>query len=257
MAPSPASPAPPARDADIARAATALADASRARILLALAEGRALPASVLATEAGVSASTVSGHLTKLLEAGVVRVERQGRHRYYRLTGPAVGEAIEALARIAPPLPVTSLRASTHAHALRRARTCYDHLAGGLGVALMGALLERGVLTGGDGRHHPETAERDRLSAPGNDTPYRLTDGGRAELAAFGVDADRLQGRRPLIRYCVDWTEQRHHLAGALGAAITDRLFELDWIRRGTRRRAIDVTEQGAAGLARTFGVGAG
>ena len=109
---------------------------------------------MLATEAGVSASTVSGHLAKLLEAGVVRVERQGRHRYYRLTGPAVGEAIEALARIAPPLPVASLRASTQANALRRARTCYDHVAGGLGVALMGALLERGVLTGGDGQHHP-------------------------------------------------------------------------------------------------------
>ncbi|MFD7501404.1 ArsR/SmtB family transcription factor [Streptomyces sp. NPDC059850] len=253
-----ASPVSPARDADIARAATALADASRARILLALAEGRALPASVLATEAGVSASTVSGHLAKLLEAGVVRVEQQGRHRYYRLAGPAVGEAIEALARIAPPLPVTSLRAAGHAHALRRARTCYDHVAGGLGVALMAALLERSVLTGGDGRHHPETAEHDRLSAPGNDTPYRLTDRGRAELAAFGVDTDQLRARRrPLIRYCVDWTEQRHHLAGALGAALTDRLFELDWIRRGTRRRVIDVTETGAAGLARTFGIGAG
>jgi len=119
---------------------------------------------------------------------------------------------------------------------------------------MAALLERGVLTGGDGHHHPETAERDRLSAPGNDTPYRLTDRGRSELAAFGVDTDRLHGRRPLIRYCVDWTEQRHHLAGALGAAITDRLFDLDWIRRGPRRRAIDVTEAGAKGLTQTFGV---
>ncbi|MFE2446872.1 ArsR/SmtB family transcription factor [Streptomyces sp. NPDC021218] len=243
-----------ARDADIARAAAAIADPSRARVLQALLEGRALPASVLATEAGVSASTVSGHLAKLLEAGVVRVEPHGRHRYYRLTGPAVGEALEALARIAPPLPVTSLRQSTHAHALRRARTCYDHVAGALGVALMAALLERGVLEGGDGRFHPEAAESDRLSAPGNDTTYRLTDPGRAELAALGVDADGLPARRPLIRYCVDWTEQRHHLAGALGAALTDRLFALDWIRRGSRRRVIHLTDAGRTGLERTFGV---
>ncbi|WPB93708.1 ArsR/SmtB family transcription factor [Streptomyces malaysiensis] len=244
-----------ARDADIARAAAAIADPSRARVLTALLEGRALPASVLATEAGVSASTVSGHLAKLLEAGVVRVERHGRHRYYRLTGPAVGEALEALARIAPPLPVTSLRQSSHAHALRRARTCYDHVAGALGVALLAALLERGVLEGGDGRFHPEAAEGDRLSAPGNDTTYRLTEPGRAALAAFGVDADGLvAGRRPLIRYCVDWTEQRHHLAGALGAALTDRLFALDWIRRDGRRRVVHLTDAGRTGLERTFGV---
>ncbi|GHJ28947.1 MULTISPECIES: ArsR/SmtB family transcription factor [Streptomyces] len=243
-----------ARDADIARAAAAIADPSRARVLQALVEGRALPASVLATEAGVSASTVSGHLAKLLDAGVVRVERHGRHRYYRLSGPAVAEAIEALARIAPPLPVTSLRQSTHAHALRRARTCYDHVAGALGVALMAALLERGILEGGDGHYDPAAAKGDRLSAPGNDTTYRLTAPGRAELAAFGVDADGLPGRRPLIRYCVDWTEQRHHLAGALGAAVTDRLFELGWIRRGTRRRVVDLTDAGRTGLERTFGV---
>ncbi|MCQ8829189.1 ArsR/SmtB family transcription factor [Streptomyces malaysiensis] len=244
-----------ARDADIARAAAAIADPSRARVLSALLEGRALPASVLATEAGVSASTVSGHLAKLLEAGVVRVERHGRHRYYSLTGPAVGEALEALARIAPPLPVTSLRQSGHAHALRRARTCYDHVAGALGVALLAALLEHGVLEGGDGRFHPEAAEGDRLSAPGNDTTYRLTEPGRAALAAFGVDTDGLvAGRRPLIRYCVDWTEQRHHLAGALGAALTDRLFALDWIRRGGRRRVVHLTDTGRTGLERTFGV---
>ncbi|MEU5614638.1 ArsR/SmtB family transcription factor [Streptomyces sparsogenes] len=244
----------PARDADIARAAAAIADPSRARVLRALAEGRALPASVLAAEAGVSASTVSGHLALLLESGVVRVEPHGRHRYYRLAGPAVAEALEALARISPPLPVTSLREAGHAHALRRARTCYDHVAGRLGVTLMAALLERGCLEGGDGRFDPGTAKRDRLSAPGHDVTYRLTEAGREELAAFGVDADRLRGRRPLIRYCVDWTEQRHHLAGALGAALTDRLFERDWIRRGTRRRVVLLTDAGRTGLERAFGV---
>ncbi|MEU1668491.1 winged helix-turn-helix domain-containing protein [Streptomyces sparsogenes] len=244
----------PARDADIARAAAAIADPSRARVLRALAEGRALPASVLAAEAGVSASTVSGHLALLLESGVVRVEPHGRHRYYRLAGPAVAEALEALARISPPLPVTSLREAGHAHALRRARTCYDHVAGRLGVTLMAALLERGCLEGGDGRFDPGTAKRDRLSAPGQDVTYRLTASGREELAAFGVDADRLRGRRPLIRYCVDWTEQRHHLAGALGAALTDRLFERDWIRRGSRRRVVLLTDAGRTGFERAFGV---
>ncbi|MES4906758.1 MULTISPECIES: winged helix-turn-helix domain-containing protein [unclassified Streptomyces] len=251
----PLAPAPaPARDADIASAAAAFADPSRARVLRALAEGRALPASVLAAEAGVSASTVSGHLALLLDSGLVQVEPHGRHRYYRLAGPAVAEALEALARISPPLPVTSLRESTHAHALRRARTCYDHLAGRLGVALMAALLERGLLEGGDGRYDPGAAKLDRPATPGKDTAYRLTARGGEELAAFGVDADRLRGRRPLIRYCVDWTEQRHHLAGALGAALTDRLFERDWIRRGGHRRVVLLTDAGRTGFERAFGV---
>src|SRR2546423_111342 len=129
-------------DADIAKIGALVADPARARILLALGDGRALAASVLADEAGVAASTASAHLGKLLDGGLLAVERHGRHRYYRVAGPQVAELIEALARLAPASPVRSLRQGTKAQAVRYARTCYDHLAGRLGTGLMEALLQR-------------------------------------------------------------------------------------------------------------------
>jgi DNA-binding transcriptional ArsR family regulator len=242
-------------DADIATPAALLADPSRARVVLALADGRALPASVLAAEAGVAASTASEHLTKLVSAGMLCVERHGRHRYYRVASGDVVGVLEALARIAPTARVTSLRQHTRAHALRRARLCYDHLAGRLGVTLMRALITQGMLEAGDGAHHPRNGATDRLSAPGHDVEYRLTDPGSSLLTEFGLDLDALSARRrPLIRYCLDWTEQRHHLAGALGAAVTARLFELDWVRRTPQHRAVQLTDQGRAGLHARFGI---
>src|SRR3954468_16772466 len=164
-------------DADIAVIGALLADGRRARILMALGDGRALPASVLAREAGVAASTTSEHLAKLVGAGLLVVEPHGRHRYYRLAGPHVGDLLETLARLAPAAPVRSLRDGTQAQAVREARTCYDHLAGRLGTALMDGLIARGVLTGGDGRFDRRRARGDRLSAPGRDVDYRLTDTG--------------------------------------------------------------------------------
>ena len=125
-------------DADIASIGALVADPGRAQILLALGDGRALPASVLADEAGVAASTASAHLGKLVKGGMLRVERHGRHRYFRVAGPEVGELIEALARISPPAPVRSLKQGSKAQAVRFARTCYDHLAGMLGTQLMEA-----------------------------------------------------------------------------------------------------------------------
>lgn len=243
-----------AGDTDIAAVAEVLGDRGRVRMLAALADRRALPASVLATEAGVAASTASVHLARLVAAGLVTVERHGRHRYYRLAGPHVAETLESLARIAPPAPVRSLREGTRAHAIRRARTCYDHLAGRLGTSLMSALLDRDILTGGDGLYHPDRDHHDRLSAPGTgDVDYRLSERGRAVLARFGVDVQP-RTRRPLIRYCLDWSEQRHHLAGALGAALLCRFEELDWVRRSPRSRAVHLTASGRAGLAETFGL---
>ncbi|MER5890237.1 winged helix-turn-helix domain-containing protein [Streptomyces sp. NPDC001941] len=239
---------------DIARAAALIADPSRAKMLKGLADGRALPAGVLADEAGVSAATASVHLAKLVEAGFVTVVAQGRRRYYRLSGPDVCTAMEALALIAPPLPVTSLKQSNRTAALHRARTCYDHLAGQLGVDLMGALLGLGVLTGYDGVHRPEEAVRDRPASYGGDIRYELTDAGRERLRELGVDADRLPPRRPAVLYCVDWSEQRHHLAGGLGAALAARLFELDWVRWGASPRVVQVTDEGAAGLERRLGM---
>jgi DNA-binding transcriptional ArsR family regulator len=242
-------------DADIAKIGALVADPARARILLALGDGRALPASVLADEAGVAASTASAHLGKLVDGGLLTVESHGRHRYFALAGERVGELIEALARLAPPAPVRSLRQGTQAQALRTARTCYDHLAGMLGAGLMSALIERDLLRGGDGEFDRATAGEDRLSAPGSDVDYRVTERGVAELGAFGIDFEALVAKpRPLVRYCVDWSEQRHHLAGSLGAALAERMFELGWVslRRGTR--ALRVTDEGQQELRETFGV---
>jgi DNA-binding transcriptional ArsR family regulator len=231
-------------DTDIAALAAVLADPGRARMLAALGDGRALPASVLADEAGVAASTASEHLRKLTHGGLVSAERHGRHRYFRLAGPHIGELLEAMARVAPAAPVRSLREGTRAQALREARTCYDHLAGKLGTDLFAALLERGVIVGGDGLFDPERAHRDRLSSPGWDVEYRLGD--PAPLEELGIELP--QGRRPLIRYCIDWSEQRHHLGGALGAAIAERFFELKWIKRVKGTRAVHVTPAGEAAL---------
>jgi DNA-binding transcriptional ArsR family regulator len=241
-------------DTDITKVAALLADNARAKILLALGDNRALPASVLSDEAGVAASTASSHLKKLVEGGMLEVERHGRHRYYRLAGPHVGQMLEALARVSPAAPVKSLKEGTRAQAVRFARTCYDHLAGKLGTELMAAMIERGMLDGGDGTFDPARANEDRLSAPGWDVDYRLTDRGVEELGAFGIDLDELPRRRRLIRYCIDWSEQRHHLAGALGAAVADRTFELGWATRAKTGRAVLLTDEGFDGLAETFGV---
>jgi DNA-binding transcriptional ArsR family regulator len=242
-------------DADIAKIGALVADPARAKILLALGDGRALAASMLAEEAGVAASTASAHLGKLVDGGLLTVQQHGRNRYFCLAGKSVGELIETLARLAPPAPVRSLRQGTKAHAVRAARTCYDHLAGMLGTGLMQALLDRGLLSGGDGRFDPATVRQDRLSAPGLDLDYRLTERGHAELAAFGIDFAALAARpRPLIRYCVDWSEQRHHLAGALGAALADQMFERGWVNRAPSSRAVKVSELGQTGLQDTFGL---
>jgi DNA-binding transcriptional ArsR family regulator len=226
------------RETDIANVAAAIGDASRARVLLALADGRALPASALAAEAGVGNSTISAHLARLREAKLLTVERDGRHHYYRLASMDVAVALEHLAGIARPLPVRSLREDTRARALLRARLCYDHLAGRLGVELMTALVDRGLLA----------------TTGAGDVRYHVTERGAAELTAFGVDLAGLAGRRAVIRYCVDWGEHRHHLAGGLGAALTARLFDRDWLRHGRIRRAVRLTEDGAAGLRDTFGL---
>ncbi len=240
----------PASEVDIAAVAALLADPARCKVLLALDDGRALPASVLAEEAGISRPTASSHLAKLTDAGLLTVRTEGRHRYYRLAGPEVGALIEQLGRLAPARPVTSLREGTRAARLRSARTCYDHIAGQLGVQIMGSLLDRGVLTGGDGGFHP--GGTDRLSSPGHDVPYELTDDGRSLLLQMGVELPT--GPRPLVRYCVDWTEQRHHLAGGLGRAILDHFLAAEWLRRVPRHRALKVTDSGRAALAARFGI---
>lgn len=235
-------------DADIAAVGALLADPARCRMLVALGDGRALPASRLAVEAGVSASTASSHLRKLGDAGMLEVEVSGRHRYYRLAGPQVAELIETLQRLAPTKPIRSLRAGTRAKALRDARTCYDHLAGRLGVGLMSSLLDAGHLDGGDGRR----AADDPAVGQADEIDYVLTGSGSRFLDEFGVTIP--SGRRPMIRYCVDWTEQRHHLAGRLGRGLCDRIRTLGWVEAARADRAVVVTEAGRHGLADTFGI---
>ena len=242
-------------DTNLAALGAVIAEPARARMLLALADGRALPASVLAAEASVAPSTASAHLARLLESGLVSVRPQGRHRYYELAGPDVGELLETVARLAPAAPVRSLRDGTRAYALRRARTCYDHLAGRLGVALFRALVDDGLVVGGDGRHVHAEAQRDRLSGPGRDVNYTLTPAGHERLSNLGValPAPGASGEVAL-RYCVDWTEQAHHLSGVVGRALTSRVFELRWLERVPRTRAVRLTGDGERGLREHFGL---
>jgi DNA-binding transcriptional ArsR family regulator len=232
---------------DIAPAAALIADPTRAAILQALLPGRPLAAGELARVAGVSAATASFHLAKLLDGGLITVARQGRHRYYQLAGHEVAAALEALGLIAPPVPVRSLRQSREARALAEARTCYDHLAGRAGVALLDAMLGRGLL---------KERSSGQTSGPGSPVScFEVTGAGAMALGSFGLDVRQIRrSRRNFAGTCIDWTQRRGHLNGALAAAITTRLFELDWITRGQRHRSVLVTPAGAVGLAETFGL---
>jgi DNA-binding transcriptional ArsR family regulator len=208
---------------DIAAPASLIGDRTRATFLIALTVSAGLPLSELARLAGVSNSTASIQLAKLVDAGLLRVERHGRHRYFRLVDPLVARALEALAAIAPPRPGWPAR---EGNGIRAARTCYDHLAGTLGVLLLDALQREGS-----------------LEIVGSDV--ELTPAGRKRLEQLGLALEPT--RRPLTRLCLDWTEGRYHLAGALGAALTRRLFEMHWIER-TSGRAVRVTANGRRGL---------
>jgi DNA-binding transcriptional ArsR family regulator len=216
-----------ANDVDIARTAALLADPTRATILDALVDGRALPPSELAGVARVSRSTVSEHLAKMLDAGLLAVEHGGRNRYYRLAGPDVATALEALAVISPAREVRSLKDATRAGTLAAARTCYGHLAGKLGVEIADALLHGGALT--------RRGER-----------FEVRDA--AAFDRLGVDAG-LDGKP-----CNDWSERRPHLAGPLGVALAKRLFALGWIERLPQPRAVRVTPAGQSGLRETLGI---
>jgi DNA-binding transcriptional ArsR family regulator len=223
----------PCGETDLAAVGALLAEPARAKVLLALADGRSLAASVLAAEAGVAASTASHHLAKLVDAGLLAAVKRGRHRYFLLAGAHVAELIEAVARVAPAQPITSLRQGTRAHAVRYARRCYDHLAGRVGVALTDALVENGVLDGGD-----------------DQSGYTITEQGTRTLAELGIEAQPGE----VVRCCLDWTEQRNHIAGPLGRALMTRLLDLDWLRRDPRTRAVRVTPTGRANLSARLGV---
>ena len=246
------------RDVNVVPAASLLAEPARAAMLTALLDDRPLAAGELARLAGVTPATASAHLARLLDGGLVTVIRQGRHRYYRLAGPEIAAVMEALANLSPATPVRSLRESQAAAALAQARTCYDHLAGRAGVALLDALLARRLLTPAPGGGQPSNGGRPGdNAAPQAHTSharFEVTVEGLATLSTFGLDICALERtRRRFAGACLDWTERKPHLNGALGAAITARLLGLHWIERGSRRRAVQVTPAGAEGLAATFG----
>lgn len=238
----------PGGDLDIATAASLFADPTRARVLMALSDGRALPAGVLAAEAGVTPQAASTQLARLTDAGLLTVEQSGRHRYYRLATGQVAAVLEALAQLAPMQPVRSLRHSTRAAQLRNARTCYDHLAGRLGVQITQALIDTGALARSDGIADTRRRPGDQLSSQLPEHPYTLGPNAIPVLAGLGVPADRLtengSSRRPLLRFCLDWSEQQHHLAGRLGAHLLTALIDTGWITRTQGQRAVRLTDTG-------------
>jgi DNA-binding transcriptional ArsR family regulator len=223
---------------DIARVGALMGDPSRASMLMALMSGEALTASELAFRAGVALPTASGHLAQLVDGGLLAVAKQGRHRYYRLAGPAVAHAVETLSDLAIQVFPSPRRVMPEDAPLRRARTCYDHLAGRLGVAVADGLVQRRVLRRADG----ELALVRRES-------------GEALLNSWGIDVASLESsRRPMVRICIDWTERRPHVAGALGAAIVDRFLAAGWIRRQRDSRAVSLTPTGERRLREELGV---
>ncbi|MCA3300601.1 MAG: helix-turn-helix transcriptional regulator [Methylocystis sp.] len=226
----------------IAETAALLGEPARAAMFSALMDGRALTAAELAATAGVTPQTASGHLGRLIEAGLLVVEKQGRHRYHRLASPAVARMVESIMQVAGAAPRQARppRVGPADAALRAARTCYDHLAGRLGVGIADALVARG---------HVE------LGADGG----AVTPTGEAFLASFGIAA-RLDGARrgrPFCRPCLDWSERRPHLAGVLGASLCVRCLELGWLRRRPGTRALEITHEGRRGFGERFGVDAG
>src|SRR3990172_8769233 len=218
---------------DIARLARAIGDSTRIRMLNALMEGRALTAKELAYGAGIGPATATSHLRKLENEGLVLVTAQGRHKYFRLASVEVAHLIESLTALAPqPRNATP----TAEHPIRAARFCYDHLAGRLGTRLTEALTARGWLA---------------IS----DKTYTVTRKGESQFAAFDIDLPALRRSRRKFAYrCLDWSERRDHLGGALGAAIAHRLIDLGWIEKSRRSRVITVTNSGRRALAKEFGV---
>ena len=209
---------------------------AHANMLTALLDGRALTASELAYAAGVAPQTASEHLAKLKEGHLLTLAKQGRHVYYRLASPLIGRMLESMMAVAGDGPARYQPRWRGGDALRNARICYDHLAGRLGVALAEALVKR---------------EHISLSEDGG----IVTPGGEEFFAGLGIEVrERGRSRRPFCRPCLDWSERRPHLAGAVGAALAARCFELGWITRLRDTRAVLISDNGKCGFGETFGI---
>ena len=214
-------------------------DPARANMLTALMTGRALTASELAHQAGITPQTASSHLGKLEAGGLIEPEKQGRHRYYRLTDPDVAGVLEGLAGLAARAGHMRVRTGPKDPALRRARICYDHLAGDLGVQMLDSMKKQKLVR--------QTKEAIELTSEGK----------RFMAKALQIDADMLaHPRRPVCKACLDWSERRHHLAGTLGAAVMSRFTELNWAARDPTpgSRVVNFTRTGEKKFAALFGV---
>ena len=221
---------------DFAVIGRALAAPARSVFVDLLMDGSRRPAGELAAAAGVSAATASEHLAVLVDAGLVRCDPRGRQRFYSLADDSVAAALEQLGHLCPPTPASSYRRPREARDLARARLCYDHLAGRLGVELLESMQRSAWLD-------PEDA--------------RVTATGRTALAGLGIPVGDLEARsRPVVRTCPDWTERRPHLAGGLGAALATLFAERGWVRRRARGRGLDVTRDGTEELLRVWSVSA-
>ena len=209
---------------------------ARANMLAALIGGQALTATELALHAGVTQQTASSHLKKLVDTGLLAVEKQGRHRYYRLSDARIAEALEPLAHLVPSRPVVHRKPSKILSELKESRMCYDHLAGVLGVALAAGHKAKGYIDEGE-------------------TDFTPTRDGEAFFAGLGIDLEALGGtRRHLARRCLDWSERRPHVGGALGAALADVFEREGWINRVARSRKVHVTDAGQRALLDRLGV---
>lgn len=219
----------------IAEVASLMGDAARANMLSALMGGQALTAGELARVAGITPQTASGHLAKMTEGRLLAVEAQGRHRYYRLASGGVADAMQALMALAADGRRRHHPVGPKDAALRLARTCYDHMAGRLAVAMADALSAEGRVVLSDGA-------------------ALVTDAGRQFFLDLGLDMDAASPRRPLCRTCLDWSERRPHLAGRLGSALLARALALGWIARTPESRALRLTDAGEDGFRRAFGL---
>ncbi|MDY7220884.1 winged helix-turn-helix domain-containing protein [Halalkalibacterium halodurans] len=214
--------------------ASLVSDDSRGAMMTVLLDGRFHTATELALAANITPQTASFHLTKMVEAHLVAVEKQGRHRYYGIVDSDVANVLESLLAIAPPKEIHSFNQATEDHALRFARTCYDHLAGHVGVQLMESLLQNQFIF--------ET-----------ENGFSITDKGERFFSDFQVNLEELRKkRRSFSHKCLDWSERRPHLAGALGHALLERFYQLHWIERLPRSRALTITPLGKTGFRETF-----
>ncbi|QUL53758.1 winged helix-turn-helix transcriptional regulator [Paenibacillus tritici] len=221
-------------NSNVAIIASLVSETSRAAILTVLLDGRFHAAGELAYIAGITPQTASFHLAKMVDAHVISVEKQGRHRYYGIHNPEVAQVMESLLSIAPPVHIKSLKQASEDKALRLARTCYDHLAGSLGVQLTDSLIRTGIL-----------CEENKQ--------FTVTERGKDFFTNFRIDLEKAEKkRRSFCHKCLDWSERRPHLAGALGNALLERLLELNWIQRLPKTRAIIITSEGKIGFKEVF-----